>query len=367
MTIENRPDTYKVTLLEDDDGSSKEISYTIRGLSENEIGPWSEFCASVFAYKDNPPPPSYFARHYKNDPHRGGASLIRVAFFNGAMVASCRLFLRTISMGNTNTRTGAGTVTAGGIGEVGTSNDHRRRGLSKVLLQNVIEIIKERKLQVSLLHAAPAFFPVYKKAGGYVGSKSRWSVVNINVTTTTSQQQLDQNNNAEGYSIREASFPQDTERLAKLHQLYSEQRFAGCIVRSLEYWNTYLSQELKGSLWILVQEEMIVAWLSVRPRGERFQLREFGLDETLIATSMALRLLLSRANITAESPSSFALVLPTVVLDQVDQTDDSFLDWSTETSEDDWGWMYKILDDQIQIDSINGSERPHLIWPADSF
>jgi hypothetical protein len=48
-----------------------------------------------------------------------------------------------------------------------------------MLLQNVISIMKERQLQVSLLHAAPAFFLVYQKAGGYVGSTSHWSVVQV--------------------------------------------------------------------------------------------------------------------------------------------------------------------------------------------
>ncbi len=100
--VEGREETYKVTL---EDGS--EISYVVRGLkSEDEIGPWSEFCASIFSYKaQNPPPASYFQRHYANDPHRE-ASLIRVAFLNGKMVASCRLFLRTISSGGSTCPTG---------------------------------------------------------------------------------------------------------------------------------------------------------------------------------------------------------------------------------------------------------------------
>jgi predicted acetyltransferase len=71
------------------------------------------------------------------------------------------------------------TAAAGGIGEVCTDAEHRKRGLSKMLLQNVISIMKERQLQISLLHAAAVFFPVYQKAGGYAGSTSHWSVVQV--------------------------------------------------------------------------------------------------------------------------------------------------------------------------------------------
>jgi hypothetical protein len=64
----------------------------------------------------------------------------------------------------------------------------------------------------------------------------------------------------DSFAIREASSPDDTERLPALHQHYSEQRFAG--------WNDYLSVELKGSLWVLVAQNedtssAIVAWLSI--------------------------------------------------------------------------------------------------------
>ena len=119
------PREYSLTL---DDGS--EVTYTLRGLTEAEVKPWAAFCASIFAYKANPPPPEYFERHYFNDPvHK--ASFIRVAFTKEEepkIVASCRVFERCIADGQ------GGTILAGGIGEVCTNNDHRRRGLSKELL-----------------------------------------------------------------------------------------------------------------------------------------------------------------------------------------------------------------------------------------
>jgi len=378
MTVEHRQDVYEFPLKE----TGETVSYEIRGLGgDQEMEAWAHFCASVFAYKENPPPASYFERHYHNDPTRV-ASLIRVAMLDGKIVASCRLFLRTIS-------NGAGmSLSAGGIGEVCTSDDHRRRGLSKVLLQNVIDIMKERQLQVSLLHASPEFFPVYEKAGGYACSKSQWSVVPINtgklqqaaasIATTTSTT-----------TIREASFPDDTDRLSALHRNYSEARFSGCMIRSNEYWNQYLCQELIGTFYVLQMDDDIVAWISLRPRGlAKVQLREFGVDTTLengsqvITTITALTLLLAHAMKELEHSTTTSLAeeewihlaLPTFVLEECRSTGSekeclSYVDWSKLTPNDDLGWMYKILNEKAvpSIESINGTHTPHLIWPSDSF
>ena len=73
---------------------------------------------------------------------------------------------------------------------------------------------------------------------------------------------------------------------------------------------------------------------------------------------------------TTTTTNPWPLVLPTFVLDQIRPEKDQaslFLDWSSEASKDDLGWMYKILDEKISINSINGTNTPRLIWPADSF
>lgn len=348
------------------DGGWK-ADYIIRGLKEDEIPSWAQFCASIFAYKANPPPASYFERHYYNDPNRGQASLIRVACYNGEIVASCRLFLKNISTGGKTIGSNSTYLKGGGIGEVCTAPTHRKRGLSKVLLQNVIEIMKERQLQVSLLHAAPAFFPVYEKAGNYLCTLSKWSIAKWNTTEAPSNDNSD-------FTIRNAAFPQDTDRLCQLHQTYSEHNFAGCIVRSPEYWNDYLSKEL-GNTLVLTTNDKIVAWLSLRPRGDRVQLREFGVDSTAIGTAKALDLLLPCARKKLNGVADTCLlVLPTHVLDQAkaerqEKNNDLLksLDWESVVEENDQGWMYKILDQQVPFDVISGKTTPHLIWPADSF
>lgn len=339
--------TVPVTL---EDGST--VQYTMRGLTDDEIQSWAQFCASVFAYKANPPPASYFERHFYNDPARD-ASLVRVMVSDGDFVSSCRIFQRNISLEEA--------CFAGGIGEVCTSPQHRKRGLSKLLLQNAIEIMTNRGMRLSLLHADPAFFSVYQKGGGYENVKSTWSVVNVIRSNL-------QDDAASPYSIRQAQFPKDTSRIQAIHQTYSEQRFVGCIIRSEEYWNEYICKELEGSLWTLVQEgsDEVIAWLSLRQRGERYQLRDFGCDTNVVAVSEALSLLLKTA-LCDLSDEEVPLHLPTVVLDDARPSQPSYLDFSTAVSEDDDGWMYKTLKSNQESMVQAAKTREHLIWPADSF
>jgi predicted GNAT family N-acyltransferase len=391
--------------------STASFSYTLRGLrDEREIRKWANFCASCFSYKPNPPSAEYFERHYYNDPHRGHVSLIRVAVVvkagssksgdfesdNEEIVASCRIFQRDIADGSS--AAGGSIIRAGGIGEVCTSSDHRRRGLSKELLQDCLEIMsnKNMNMAVSFLHAAPAFFPVYQSAG-YVGTTSRWSKVPIlhpqllsssAVTCTDATAALD-GKGTDGYRVRLANFPNDTHQLKTLHRsMVSHHGFAGCIIRSTEYWNEYLSQELKDVLWVLEKEEdcsdkyrdandekkvqkwNIVAWLAIRPRAHetKWQLRDFGYclnqqraDAGFV--SQALAMLLHNAISCAPSrdsgPSSESLSLelhlPTFVLEQLKndtadcdtKKDDykkcSFIDWHNVVTENDEGWMYRPL------------------------
>lgn len=297
------------------------VSYTLRGLSEEEVDAWTEFCAEVFSSKENPPSASYFARHYYNDPHRH-AELIRVVCDaeTGAIVASCRVFVRRISIGNGES------VKAGGIGEVCTHEVHRRRGLSKRLLQDAILIMKEQRMQVSLLHAAPQFFPVYQSIK-YQNTNTQWASLRLTLTPPTANSE---------FPIRLARFPQDTPRLHSLHQDFSESIFVGTIIRSEQYWNQYLSKELEGNLFVLTDpQDLIIAWLSIRPRGRgdtdnTFQLQEFGCDRPAVQGLFALHFfsLLCQAH-PVPKDTTITLQLPSFVLMNIqrDTLHCKYIDW----------------------------------------
>jgi hypothetical protein len=268
----------------------------------------------------------------------------------------------------------------------------------------------EPSFHVSLLHCAPEFVPLY--AGmGYAGSRTEWSILSWTVGSDSTDTRL-----GSQWSIRPAHFPQDTPQLHRLHQKYSENRLTGCIVRSVSYWNQYLSVELKGSIYVLVgtpqtattadepfdqQQDNgpagrdVVAWLSIRPRGENsFQVREFGVDLERISTGAALHYLLPHAldQEEASKKGPFAsnvvtISLPTFVWDEIRSTrngDDAesaaFVDecWKLIGEETDTGWMYRVLDqDAVEtadfrfasedVDTGKNTMPINFIWPADSF
>jgi predicted GNAT family N-acyltransferase len=344
-------------------------TYILRGLNESEIATWAEFCASVFSYKASPPPSSYFERHYYNDPDRQ-ASYIRVACWNDEIVSSCRIFCRRIS-------DGSGSVyKAGGIGEVCTLSSHRKRGLSKELLNDCIRIMTEDGFQISFLHSAPAFFPVYRSAG-YECSTTKWTLLPIqketlqqdSATTTTTT-------SSHAFSIRLADFPKDVDQLRRIHQSFSEERFFGCIVRSKEYWQHYIQNELEDTLYVLENDDnKVLGWLSIRLRGDRLQVREFGMDETKefagasCKNQSAFGMLLHHAvkSMTEYECCPLTVAVPTLVLNCILHTwgtsmlDCLMLDHAV--SEDDMGWMYKALDKKPLPDF----SQQQLIWPSDSF
>ncbi|GKY97899.1 hypothetical protein MPSEU_000747900 [Mayamaea pseudoterrestris] len=338
-------------------------NYVLRGLDESEMPQWSAFCASVFAYKDSPPPAAYFERHYCNDPDRR-ASFVRVACrqLSNEIVASCRIFVRHISTAQCSVYSkNLKKLKAGGIGEVCTSANHRKRNLSKELLKDCFDIMKEENFHVSFLHSGPAFFPVYQSAG-YECVRTKWTHLPIRSQSSTGCYDA-------LFRIRTARFPQDTEQLMQIYQDNSEHNFEGCIIRSKEYWEQYVAQELGESLLVVEEGNTILGWISLRERGNVIQLREFGLADKsttqAASTGCHVGMLLHKA-LEGFAGKSQVLAMPTLVYERIlhewGPSVFNLLDSTNVTTEDDMGWMYK---------SFHGHSPPngdsHLIWPSDSF
>uniref|UniRef100_A0A7S1FPS8 N-acetyltransferase domain-containing protein n=1 Tax=Corethron hystrix TaxID=216773 RepID=A0A7S1FPS8_9STRA len=348
--------------------------YLLRGLTASEVPAWTYFCASCFSYKDNPPPASYFARHYHNDPQKD-CSLIRVAFKlkDGdneglgqeveEIVSSVRIFLRTVSNGNDQP------IRAAGIGEVCTSSNHRRQGLAGALLSDALRIVDHLNIPLSMLHAAPEFRPNYEKVG-FRSVRSAWTAAPFRISSEGGMGE-----------VRDLDLSDNNISLvlANIHRTYSESRLFGCIVRSDEYWQQYLPQELGTALVGLHIEGTIVGYMSLMYRSGRYQLREFGADLTKITTSQALRrMLLSAIRALGEPEADIGgttiqqeLLLPQMVWEEVkseghDKERDchvSFdLDRAIEANDD--GWMWR--GDKGQKPEWDGTRRC-TIWPSDNF
>jgi hypothetical protein len=352
--------SFSVTL---DDGTI--VPYIRRGLrqeQDQELKQWAEFCASVFADKNPPPPSTYFERHFTNDP-LARLDWIRVVLYNDKIVSSCRIFHRDVSLG------GGTYITAGGIGEVCTSKQHRHRGLSKLLLQDSLTIMKSHGFSLSFLHAAPEFFPVYERGGGYSSTISEWSVAKIDLDALENYQSS--SDALSSSSIRLAEFPRDTLRLQDLHREYSEQTFIGCLHRSEDYWNQFISKELEGTLFVLENNDTVMSWMSLRRRGDCVQLREFGHDyeltlhERKIVMAKLLWHSLGKLQDLSLCNTTLGWKIPTFLLHAIGNSDCPYVQSSWE--ENDYGWMYVTLQHEaVDMVKLNQSQ-PHLIWPSDSF
>ena len=444
--------------------------YSLHSLTESDILAWADFCASCFSYKKpNPPPSTHFSNHYFHDPRRDANLLCVIVATpttgahtkeqtdathaadeeceskseskksrqqhnvpsDAKIVASTRIFSRKISLGKAGK-----SVEAGGIGEVCTDASHRKKGLAKQLLMNAIALMQQQhdnknsngngnyNMSCSLLHAAPALMNVYERSAGYKGVDSYWKVIHFSRDTTAAdiakfhcvipEDRLDLTT-----TTRLASFPKDTSQLQKIHKEYSEDRFAGCIIRSIDYWNEYICKEIGDSLFVLCinnacartrtrtrtadGSDTIVAWISIRKRSnKRFQLRDFGCcrdtcarENILISTvfytlvQQSFKTYLSSSgdgddddNDNDELERDLELAIPSMVYQDLES-----VDWAESVSEEcDGGWMYKNLEIVSDCDALDQSTEgvgvgvgvdmpyivnemkvPHLIWPADSF
>ena len=377
-----------------------QLEITVRGLEIVEIPTWAQFCAACFSHKKpNPPPSSYFQRHFDNDPNKE-VSLIRVAVKkhqrndapetncedgNPNLVSSVRVFLRKLSTGEAMKESGGKLRNAGGIGEVCTLSQYRRQGIASRLLKDAVMQMGARNLDCSLLHVSnPALQAVYKKQG-YASVCTSWSNIPMRISFP-SQEEF---NDDYKYFIQIATFEEDqVTRMSAIHKAYSEERFAGCVIRSIAYWREYLSEELNDQMHVLYvlpvatndSAPFLCAWLSIRKRGTKFQIREFGVDQNILTSSDALQKLLpvalSSVDINDNGGSKNEAVdmnFPTFLLKEIKESSalHASFDWENIENVDDYGWMYKELNTGNDSDIKSMVElcktATHFIWPSDSF
>ena len=135
-----------------------------------------------------------------------------------------------------------------------------------------------------------------------------------------------------------------------------------------------------------------MAWLSLRKRGDRYQLREFGVDRrnttTILATKYLLPVALDQLGVNASMGDNkgedvVSFLLPSFVLSdmQLEMTTSStgvdtrnevaFLDFDSAIEENDDGWMYIHMDNSqssvVELTTREADPIQHLIWPTDSF
>ena len=132
-----------------------------RALYPEELEAWLDHVTSVFTGGRQ-----YFSNHWHNDPWRD-AEGIRVAVDNGTIVSTVRVFIRKMFLHGEP-------ITVGGIGEVSTRPEYRRRGIATQLLKDSIRFMEDRDIAVSVLFGSQRIYSIegWEKVPRYYARQS---------------------------------------------------------------------------------------------------------------------------------------------------------------------------------------------------
>ena len=188
---------------------------TFRTLKEGELDTWAAHCAGVFSGPTDTP--DYFRNHFLLDPFKD-QNAVFIAEEGGEIASTLRVFRREVFIAGQR-------VPMGGIGEVSTKAEHRKKGFSGALLRMAIEYMQREELCTSLLFTGSHRH--YARYGWF--SVPTRSVALDNAAALP-----------EGDVLRPLE-PGDLPAVREMHLTYAAQ-FDGCLVREHEdYWTDWMT------------------------------------------------------------------------------------------------------------------------------
>jgi len=230
-----------------------------RTLQTEELTQWFCFVASVFNIQNIDI--DYFVRHWQHDPHKA-INGIFVCVSDKKIVSTVRVFHRSIYVNGRELK-------MGGIGEVSTAPEYRRKGIASKLLQMAIDYMEKNDMVVSVLFGNQS---IYHTLG--------WQPILYSVSHT----KIDANllNQDMGMSVKNASYKDLTEsEKLQLRNIYAQmsRRFSGPIVRSKEYWETWVVDQ-SNSPWIIMGknnsgEDHVIGYFSLNESADEIGIKEF--------------------------------------------------------------------------------------------
>ena len=232
-----------------------------RALQSKELDAWFDHVAAVFTIRRQ-----YFMNHWYNDPWQDLEG-IRVAVDNGKIVSTVRVFIRQMYLHGEP-------VSAGGIGEVSTLPEYRRRGLATQLLQDAIRFMEAQNIVISALGGSQRIYSV-----------EGWEKIPRYFVRVLMPAKSDA-----AFHIRPVDFDSATEleRLASLHDAYSR-RFNGAFVRDHpRYWRDWVRTE-SPKTWVAEQDGAIKGYISISNSNDRLQVREFAASTDLFTQDQGVR------------------------------------------------------------------------------
>lgn len=224
-----------------------------RALKPDEFEAWLDHVTHVFSGGRQ-----YFSNHWYNDPWKDFEG-IRVAVDAGKIVSTVRVFIRKMYFRGEQ-------ITVGGIGEVSTRTEYRKKGIATQLLLDSIEFMESRDIAISMLHGSQRIYSIegWEKVDRFIAQKSiigkeqnEWNIRQVNLEDKI-----------------------EVNQLSDLYHNYS-QRFNGIFVRDeIDYWTEWVKTE-SSSLWVAERNDSIEGYVSLNQRDGQLSVKEFAASDSV--------------------------------------------------------------------------------------
>ena len=199
------------------------MNLEVRAIRENEKEECLSLWKTAFAFKDND---AYFRRYFEGDvdwlPY-----YTQVAVLDGKIVSAVHIVKRTVSMPDF-------TLTMGGIANVATLPEFRKRGYNAQCLNAAIKVMEADAMDFSLLFTG---IHDYYKRSGFADLSLPELVGNLKPALQMP---------VTPYSVRPATLA-DLPSIRHLYSLYNVQRPLS-VRRSDAYWRDWIGVEKPGTL-----------------------------------------------------------------------------------------------------------------------
>ena len=288
-----------------------------RALYPEELEAWLDHVTTVFTGGRK-----YFSNHWHNDPWRD-AEGIRIALDKGTIVSTVRVFIRKMFLHGEP-------ITVGGIGEVSTRPEYRRRGLASQLLKDAIRFMEDREIAMSSLHGSQRIYSIegWEKVPRYYARQS-----------FSAEKRSE-------WEVRSANFDSKTEvkQIAEIYDQYAR-KFNGTFVRDeIEYWTKWVKTE-SSNAWVAECDGSIEGYISVAQREDELWVREFIASEAAFAMDSSKQLFEDMlSNIIAQMDAeSLEVVYPAPIADG----------FNASTIEEHGSAMYRINQPTVLSDAFN--------------
>ncbi|HUV05926.1 MAG TPA: GNAT family N-acetyltransferase [Armatimonadota bacterium] len=230
------------------------MSEEFRAVEPDELGKCLSLWSEVFKRADG----DCFVPYLRGDPWYRH-EYTRVCVLDGKLVSALQICEREV-------RVGSARIRMGGIGNVATHPDHRKKGYSSRLLRDAIAVMREHGMDFSVLFTG--IQPFYEKAG--------WCSVPVRTLSGRLRRKLRDDTQTK-YSTRPCDWTYDMPSIQGIHEEGNSLRPL-TVVRSREYWKGYALPRFGApkSTLLAETEGRICGYLFFQFDKENCWLREIG-------------------------------------------------------------------------------------------